>query len=148
MKKRFFSTLLLMLMISLVFSTQGFAQASSSTTTEETQMNETNAIGSMLPDEALEYMKTVPNLFIVDTATAREYEQNHFDGAVNIHYTEMAERYDEIPENRPVLLHCGGGIVSVEAYEILQEKRPDIPQLSYIAGAPPITSYNAWLAEQ
>lgn len=65
-----------------------------------------------------------------------------------IPYTEMSERYDEIPAGYPVLLHCGGGIVSVEAYEILQEKRPDIPELSYIAGAPPVSDYNEWISSQ
>lgn len=58
---------------------------------------------------------------------------------------EMAERYDEIPEGCPVILHCGAGVVSVPAYETLIEKRPDIPELSYIDGAPPIKEYNEWL---
>ena len=30
----------------------------------------------------------------------------------------------------------------------LTEKRPDIPELSYIAGRPPVAEFNAWLAER
>ena len=40
-----------------------------------------------------------------------------------------------------------GGIVSVPAYETLMEKRTDIPQLSYVAGRPPVAEFNLWLEE-
>jgi rhodanese-related sulfurtransferase len=64
-----------------------------------------------------------------------------------IPHDEMNERYDEIPKDCPVIIHCGAGIVSVDAYKILQEKRKDIPELSYIAGAPSIEQYNNWYKE-
>jgi hypothetical protein len=35
-------------------------------------------------------------------------------------------------------------VVSVPAYETLCDKRPDIPELSYIAGNPPVSEYNKW----
>ena len=52
---------------------------------------------------------------------------------------------NEIPSGVPVILHCGAGVVSVPAYETLMEKRKDIPQLSYIAGHPPVDEFNKWL---
>lgn len=110
--------------------------------------SEVKVLGAMTPEDALEYMKTTPDLVIVEVNAPEWKLRNGITGAMYIPYTEMAERYNEIPEGRPVLLHCGGGIVSVEAYEILQEKRPDIPELFYIAGAPLVTEYNNWLAEQ
>ena len=115
---------------------------------EDSDMQSTRLLGGQTPEDALEYMKNTPNLVIVEVNAPEWKLRNGITGAMYIPYTEMAERYDEIPEGCPVLLHCGGGIVSVDAYEILQEKRPDIPELSYIAGAPPVKAYNEWLAAQ
>lgn len=106
----------------------------------------TKLLGGISPEEALEYMKSTPALVIVQVNTAEWKIEPGFDGALWIPHDEMAERYDEIPADRPVLLHCGGGIVSVPAYETLIEKRPDIPELCYIAGSPHgiIDKYNDW----
>lgn len=108
----------------------------------------TRALGALTPQKALEYMKTTGGLVIVDVATAREYAEEHFDGAINIHYSEMPERYDEIPRDRKVLLHCRLGMVVPNAYRVLLEKRPDIAELSYIDGAPLFDAYNSWKKEQ
>lgn len=127
------------------------AQTDSGQETEDTEMStqseKTNALGGMNPSDALEYMKTTPDLVIVQVNTAEWKIEPGFTGALWIPHDEMAERYDEIPEGKPVILHCGGGIVSVPAYETLLEKRPDIPELSYIAGSPHsiIDKYNKWL---
>lgn len=109
---------------------------------------EQKLLGGQSPEDALEYMKNTPDLVIVEVNAPEWKLRNGIEGAMYIPYTEMAERYNEIPAGRPVLLHCGGGIVSVEAYEILQEKRSDIPELSYIAGAPPVSEYNEWRNNQ
>lgn len=111
-----------------------------------TKTQTTKALGAMSPDTALTYMKSTPNLVIVEVNAPEWKLSTGITGAMWIPYTEMAVRYNEIPEGKPVLLHCGGGIVSVKAYEILQKMRPDIPELSYIAGAPPVSAYNKWLA--
>lgn len=110
------------------------------------EVTEMNAIGALTPEEALEYMMTTEDLVIVETREP-QYIQGGFTGVIFIPHTEMAERYSEIPENRPVILHCGGGVVVREAYRILTEKRPDIPELSYIAGRPLFDDYNTWLEE-
>lgn len=113
-----------------------------------TETGQTNLLGGLSPEEALEYMKNTENLVIVEVNTTQWKKETPFIGATWIPHDEMAERYDEIPEGRPVMLHCGAGVVSVPAYETLIEKRPGIPELSYIDGAPPIREYNAWLEEQ
>ena len=107
--------------------------------------NETNALGAMSPADALEYMKTSDNLVIIDTATAREYEEEHFEGAIHIHYSEMNDRYGEIPENSTVLLHCRLGMVVPRAYEVLLAHRPDLEEVAYIDGAPLFDEYNEWM---
>ena len=109
------------------------------------ESGQTNLLGGLSPEDALEYMKTTEGLVIVEVNTAQWKKETPFIGAMWIPHDEMAERYDEIPEGCPVILHCGAGVVSVPAYETLIEKRPDIPELSYIDGAPPIKEYNEWL---
>lgn len=104
-------------------------------------------LGGLSPEKALEYMKTTNNLVIVEVNAPEWKLRTGFTGALHIPYTEMSKRYDEIPKGCPVILYCGGGIVSVRAYETLVEKRSDIPELSYIAAAPPIRAYNEWLAK-
>lgn len=106
-----------------------------------------NLLGGLSPEEALEYMKNTSDLVIVQVNTAEWKITPGFTGALWIPHDEMEERYGEIPEGKPVLLHCGGGIVSVPSYETLIEKRPDIPELGYIVGSPHyiISVYNEWL---
>lgn len=117
-------------------------------TEEDTEVksdeSQTNLLGGLSPEEALEYMKKTENLVIVEVNTAQWKKSTPFVNALWIPHDEMTERCGEIPEGRPVLLHCGAGVVSVPAYETLIEKRPDIPELSYIDGAPPIEEYNEW----
>ena len=111
--------------------------------------NTANWLGGLEPEKALEYMKEHydEGLVIVEVNTDYWKLATGVTGAMHIPHDQMAERYDEIPSGVPVILHCGGGIVSVPAYETLMEKRKDIPQLSYIAGRPPVTEYNEWLRE-
>lgn len=111
--------------------------------------NTANWLGGLEPEKALEYMKEHydEGLVIVEVNTDYWKLETGVTGAMHIPHDQMAERYDEIPSGVPVILHCGGGIVSVPAYETLMEKRKDIPQLSYIAGRPPVTEFNEWLRE-
>lgn len=111
--------------------------------------NTADWLGGLEPADALEYMEEHydEGLVIVEVNTDYWKLQRGFTGAMHIPHDQMAERYDEIPSGVPVILHCGGGIVSVPAYETLMEKRKDIPQLSYIAGRPPVEKFNEWLEE-
>lgn len=114
---------------------------------------EVNAIGAMSPEDALEYMQATPDLVIVDVAATRWYEENHFEGAIHIPIEELDDeaenaRYMELPAGQPVLIHCRLGMIAPGAYERVLELRGDIPEISYIDGAPLFDEYNAWLAEQ
>lgn len=117
-------------------------------------MNRTNSenhtgdwLGGLSPEDALQYMKAHydEGLVIVEVNTDYWKLETGFIGAMHIPHDQMAERYYEIPSGVPVILHCGAGVVSVPAYETLMEKRPDIPQLSYIAGRPPVKEFNEWV---
>ncbi|MCM1543417.1 MAG: rhodanese-like domain-containing protein [Blautia sp.] len=112
-----------------------------------------NALGGMSPEDALEYMKTTENLVIIDVAATRWYDENHFEGAINIPIEELGSdeedaMYMEIPSGRPVLMHCRLGMIVPGAYERVLELRDDIPEISYIDGKPPFDEYNEWLKNQ
>ena len=47
--------------------------------------------------------------YIVDVREKEDYEAGHIHGAVNIPLSEMHERMEEIPKDRPVYLHCRSG---------------------------------------
>ncbi len=109
-----------------------------------------NWLGGLSPEDALDYMKAHydEGLVIVEVNTDYWKLSTGFTGTLHIPHDQMAERYDEIPGGVPVILHCRAGVVSVPAYETLMEKRPDIPQLSYIAGKPPVKEFNEWLEKK
>lgn len=113
---------------------------------------EQNDLGAMTPEEALDYMKKTDDLIIVDVAAERWYDEEHFEGAINIPIESLDSEaedalYMQIPSDRPVLLHCRRGVIVPGAYRRLKELRPDIPEIGYIDGVPPFAEYNAWIAQ-
>ena len=106
-------------------------------------------LGGLSPEEALEYMKATPNLYIIDVREPEWYEgYMQFTGNVHIPRSKLAERYKEIPTDRPVILNCGAGVQAPRAYESLKELNIDVKQLSYIAGSPLFREYNEWISNQ
>ncbi len=107
-------------------------------------------IGPLEPEAALEYMKeTYSQGLVIINVVPEEYKQDDaFIGSMYIPYTELESRKEEIPADKPVILHCNRGRASELAYPILQDCRKDIPVLSYIAGEPLYDEYNEWLKTQ
>lgn len=105
-------------------------------------------LGALSPEEALTYMEKTENLLIVDVAAKRWYDEKHFEGAVNIPIEELDDAeeealYKSLPSGRPVIMHCRLGMIVPGAYGKLSALRPDIPEISYIDGAPLFDEYNA-----
>jgi NADPH-dependent 2,4-dienoyl-CoA reductase/sulfur reductase-like enzyme/rhodanese-related sulfurtransferase len=59
---------------------------------------------------------------ILDTRTQAEYDAFHIPGAVLIPYTELSERLDEVPRDRPVYTYCRSGFRSYLAYCVLKQR--------------------------
>ncbi len=102
-------------------------------------------IGRLTPTEGLEYMKKTPNVFIVDVSPPERFAAEHFIGSVNIPQNELLSRINEIPKDRPVIIHCRLGRTCVKAYPLVKKMRPDIPEISYIDGEPLFSEYNSWV---
>ena len=115
---------------------------------------EQKVLGALTPEKALEYMKKTKNLVIVDVAPRKAYDKGHFIEAISIPIEgiskeEEEKRYKElIPAGKPVLVHCRKAIFAPGAYKRIIELRPDIPEISYIDGAPLFKPYNEWKSTQ
>ncbi len=74
---------------------------------------------------------------VVDVRNASEREQGHISGSIHIPLAELTARSTEIPNNRPVVLHCAGGYRSSVAASVLRRNgHPDVSDL--------IGGYAAW----
>lgn len=46
---------------------------------------------------------------VLDVRRADEFAASHVKGAKNIAYTRLAARFDEVPDEQPLYIHCAGG---------------------------------------
>ncbi|HUP89084.1 MAG TPA: rhodanese-like domain-containing protein [Longimicrobiales bacterium] len=65
------------------------------------------------------------NTVVIDVRGASEYEEGHIDGAINISLPTLADRLDEIPRDKKLVIHCEAGGRSAVAASVLQEKGYD-----------------------
>ena len=59
---------------------------------------------------------------VLDVRDRHEWRAGHIPGVPNIPLGELPDRMDEIPEGRPLVLHCQGGGRSAIAASVLQAK--------------------------
>lgn len=60
------------------------------------------------------------NAYIIDVRERGEYDNGHIKNAINIPLSELRERVDEVPKDKPVYLHCRTGQRSYNATLALQ----------------------------
>lgn len=58
--------------------------------------------------------------YILDARSKADYDKSHIKNAVNIPLTQIRDRYDEIPKDRPVYVHCKIGQSSYNVVMALQ----------------------------
>ena len=59
---------------------------------------------------------------MVDVRSRAEWEAGHIPGVVNIPAGEIADRMDELPQGRPLVVHCQGGTRSAIAASLLDAR--------------------------
>jgi glyoxylase-like metal-dependent hydrolase (beta-lactamase superfamily II)/rhodanese-related sulfurtransferase len=59
---------------------------------------------------------------VVDVRAPREREQKHIRGSVSIPLNHLADRMQELPPGRPILVYCAGGYRSSIAASLLQRR--------------------------
>ncbi len=75
---------------------------------------------SIGPMELLEEMQADDKPLVVDVRTPAEHAAGSYGPAVNIPLDELRDRIDEVPADRPVVVHCGVGYRSYLAQQILR----------------------------
>ncbi|MGW5673322.1 rhodanese-like domain-containing protein [Micromonospora sp. NPDC003776] len=76
---------------------------------------------------------------VLDVRNAGEREQGAVDGSLHIPLAELTRRLDEVPADRPVVVHCAGGYRSSVAASLLRTAgRADVSDL--------LGGYGAWQA--
>ena len=68
-----------------------------------------------------EFPEVVDRVTVLDTRTQAEYDAWHIPGAVLMPYTELRQRLDEVPRDRPVYTYCRSGFRSYIAYCVLKQ---------------------------
>jgi rhodanese-related sulfurtransferase len=58
---------------------------------------------------------------LLDTRSSYEHSRGYLPGALLIPHTELRDRLDEVPRDRPVYLYCHSGIRSYYALRVLQQ---------------------------
>jgi len=57
--------------------------------------------------------------WVLDVRSEKEWQAGHIEGSHNIPLTHLRERIGEVPEDRPVIVHCEGGYRSAIAASLL-----------------------------
>ncbi|MGE5763241.1 MAG: FAD-dependent oxidoreductase [Mycobacterium leprae] len=68
-----------------------------------------------------DYPGCVDDVTILDVRTPAEYEAWHISEAVLLPYTELRQRLDEVPRDKPVYTYCRSGFRSYVAYCALKQ---------------------------
>ncbi|MCW1926040.1 MBL fold metallo-hydrolase [Luteolibacter arcticus] len=63
---------------------------------------------------------------LLDVRGADEFAAGHVQGAVNIAYTRLAANLENLPDRRPVYVHCGSGLRASLAVSFLSSKGIDV----------------------
>jgi hydroxyacylglutathione hydrolase len=69
---------------------------------------------------------------VVDVRAAREWNDGHIDGALNLPLDHLAERLGELPSDRPLIVYCASGYRSAVAASVL--KREGLANVANLVG--------------
>jgi rhodanese-related sulfurtransferase len=59
-----------------------------------------------------------------------EYQQKSVRGSVNVPLNHLTERLQELPKDRPLLIHCAGGYRSSIAASLLQQQGYEVSEMA------------------
>lgn len=91
-------------------------------------------INEMTVQELQEQMNASEDLVVVDLRQAWEYTHGHIPGAVSIPMMEFIGRYEEIPQDKKVIMQCYHGFTSLDASGFLIENGWKPEQIYSLSG--------------
>lgn len=83
-----------------------------------------------------ELCATSANVLLVDVRPPREFRAGHVEGAVNIPFTAIAERFSEIPADSQVVAYCRGPYCVMSASAVTQLRRLGVAAVRLDGGFP------------
>ena len=86
----------------------------------------TSTIPRILTSELSAALAEDPGALVLDVRGADEFVAGHVEGAVNIAYTRLGARLGDLPDRRPVYVHCGSGLRASMAVSYLAAKGIDV----------------------
>ncbi len=78
--------------------------------------------GGPVPTVAPERLDEIPERLVLDVRNANEYRAGHVPGAMQLDVGRIAFRSEQIPRDRPVIVHCQSGGRSPVAAAVLRDK--------------------------
>ena len=73
--------------------------------------------------------KELDDPFVLDVRTQSEYDAGHIDGATQIHVGRVLWHLYDLPEDRPIIMHCQSGARSAVAASALRAMGLDVVEL-------------------
>ena len=86
----------------------------------------TSTIPRIMTSEFVNALAEDPYALVLDVRGADEFAAGHVEGAVNIAYTRLGARLADLPDRRPVYVHCGSGLRASMAVSYLAAKGIDV----------------------
>jgi rhodanese-related sulfurtransferase len=83
------------------------------------------------PSEAAQALASSNAPVVIDVRSPKEWNKSHLDHSLNIPLNHLVERINEVPTDRPVLVHCAGGYrSSIAASLLLKHGRTQLTELA------------------
>ncbi len=78
----------------------------------------------------LEKRRVNGNITVLDTRGKVDFDVRHVPGAINVAHTRLLVRLDEVPRDKPVLVHCNSGARSAHAVSLLARHGFDVTNVA------------------
>lgn len=88
----------------------------------KTQESKPASITNVTADEVYKMLSLSKDYFILDVRSKEEFDSGHIEGAYLIPVSELENRLQELPQDKPVIVYCRSGNRSTSAANILLEK--------------------------
>ena len=75
-------------------------------------------------------MMPTGNYYLLDVRKKSEFDEGHHPDAINIAHTRLADRFEEIPRDKPVLVHCKSGARASAAISLLEKEGFDVQYIN------------------
>jgi hydroxyacylglutathione hydrolase len=79
------------------------------------------SVTEIIDIEEMERRRVANAVHILDVRAASEFVTGHVPHAINIAHTRLGLRVDELPSDRPVAVHCGGGGRAASAVSLIEK---------------------------